>query len=235
MLPKLDKPLFKMLWPSKNKEVLFRPFLVKEEKILLIAQESNSDKDITLAIKQILNNCIQDPEFKPELLTTFDLEYMFLKLRAKSVENIVTLSYEDTEDTKQYDFQVNLDKIELIRTEGHTNVVKVTDEVGIIMRYPTIDIMTSLPEDLDAYGLVDYLIKNCIEKIYDAETVYLPEDTTEEDLDTFINDLDVNTYKQISMFFDTMPKLEYTINYTNSMGSDRSIVLKNLKDFFIWG
>jgi hypothetical protein len=235
MLPKIDKPLFKMTWPSKKKEVLFRAFLVKEEKILLIAQESKDDREVTLAIKQILNNCIQDSDFNPEELTTFDLEYMFLKHRAKSVDNIVKLSYLDGEDDKEYNLQVNLDTVELTYTEGHTNVIKLNDEIGIIMKYPTVDMLASLPEDANGYDLIDYLVKNCIEKIYDTETVYLPEDAEEGELDEFLGNLEVNAYKQISDFFDTMPRLEHKLTYTNSLGNERTVVLSTLRDFFTWG
>jgi hypothetical protein len=112
-LPKLDKPIFSMLVPSQKRDVKFRPFLVKEEKILLIAQQGGTEKEMITALKQILNNCIVDEDFNINDLTTFDLEYMFLKLRSKSVSNVIKVSYQDIEDEKIYDFDIDLDTVEI--------------------------------------------------------------------------------------------------------------------------
>lgn len=234
-LPRIDKPLFKMMMPSKQKEVTSRPFLVKEEKILLMAQMSGTEKDIILAIKQILQNCIQDEWFDADDLTTFDLEYMFLKLRARSVNNIVKLSYEDLEDGKRYDFDVDLDKIELTNNDKHTNKIAITDDIGIIMRYPTVDDVQSVSPELNYIEMLEELVYKCVDKIYDNENVYPASQELPEELRAFLEGLDVNTYQKIREFFETLPKLTHRITYTNSLNNERFVELRNLKDFFTWG
>lgn len=234
-LPRIDKPLFKMMMPSKQKEVTSRPFLVKEEKILLMAQMSGTEKDIILAIKQILQNCIQDEWFDADDLTTFDLEYMFLKLRARSVNNIVKLSYEDLEDGKRYDFDVDLDKIELTYNEKHSNKIAITDDIGIIMRYPTVDDVQTVSPELNYIEMLEELVYKCVDKIYDNENVYPASQELPEELRAFLEGLDVNTYQKIREFFETLPKLTHRITYTNSLNNERFVELRNLKDFFTWG
>lgn len=232
-LPKIDQPLFEMTIPSTGKKIKFRPFLVKEEKILLIAQQSDSDRDIIRAIKQVLNNCIVD-DVNVDDLATFDLEYMFLKLRAKSVNNMVKLSYRDNEDDKVYDFEIDLDEIEVKRTEGVTNKIKLNDEVGIIMQYPSASITEELGEFESEVDLLMFFIKKCIAEIYDSESVYVVKEQAEEELDQFIDSLDVATFEKIREFFEGMPRLYHELKYTNEMGNERVIELTNLKDFFMW-
>lgn len=232
-LPKIDQPLFEMTIPSTQKKVKFRPFLVKEEKILLIAQQSESDRDIIRAIKQVLNNCIVD-DVDVDDLATFDLEYMFLKLRAKSVNNVVKLSYRDNEDDKVYDFEVDLDEIEVKKTEGVTNKIKINEEVGIVMQYPSASITEELGEYESEVDLLMFFIKKCIAEIYDSESVYVVKEQSEEELDQFIDSLDVSTFEKIREFFEAMPRLYHTLTYTNEMGNERVIELTNLKDFFMW-
>ena len=232
-LPKIDQPLFEVTIPSTGKKIKFRPFLVKEEKILLIAQQSDSDRDIIRAIKQVLNNCIVD-DVNVDDLATFDLEYMFLKLRAKSVNNMVKLSYRDNEDDKVYDFEIDLDEIEVKRTEGVTNKIKLNDEVGIIMQYPSASITEELGEFESEVDLLMFFIKKCIAEIYDSESVYVVKEQAEEELDQFIDSLDVATFEKIREFFEGMPRLYHELKYTNEMGNERVIELTNLKDFFMW-
>ncbi len=234
-LPKIDKPLFEMVIPSQDKTVKFRPFLVKEEKILLMAQQSGAEKEIVLAIKQILQNCIAEDNFDVDQLATFDLEYMFIKLRARSVNNIVKLSYEDLEDKKTYDFEVDLDDIEVTKNPDHTNKIKINDEIGIIMKYPSITLVDSVPDTNDPLVVVDHLIKSCIDKIYDSEEIYLVSEQPPEELNDFIDNLDVQTYDKIRLFFDTLPRMKYEIKYTNSNGNERVIELNKLSDFFTLG
>lgn len=234
-LPKIDKPLFEIIVPSQNKAVKFRPFLVKEEKILLMAQQSGSEKEIVLAIKQIIQNCAADDKFDVDDLATFDLEYLFVKLRARSVNNIVKLSYEDLEDSKTYDFEVNLDDIEIVKSPNHTNKIKIDDEVGIIMRYPSITLVDTVPETSDPLVVVDFLIQSCIDKIYDSENVYVAKEQSPQELREFLDNLDVKTYDSIRQFFDTLPKMHYEIKYENSLGNERVIELNKLSDFFTLG
>jgi hypothetical protein len=234
-LPKIDTPIFEMTIPSQDKVVKFRPFLVKEEKILLIAQQSDSDRDIILAIKQILNNCILDSDFDVDSLATFDLEYMFLKLRARSVNNVIEVSYRDLEDDKVYTFEIDLDEVEIQKTETQSNKIKINDEIGMIMKYPSVQTINNIPENVTGTDVVEYLVRSCIDKIYDEDNVYIISEEPEEEVQAFIDNLDVETYDKIRQFFSDLPKMYHKIEYKNSIGNDRSIELTSLRDFFTWG
>ncbi len=185
-LPKIDKPIFDVKVPSQNKMVKFRPFVVKEEKILLMAQQAGTEKDIILAIKQVLQNCCQDETFDVDSLATFDLEYMFLKLRARSVNNIVEVSYRDLEDEKTYDFKIDLEEVEMLQPSKVSNKIAITDEIGVVMKYPSVTILDGMPDDLDTAELVEYLVTKCIDTIYDAENVYPISEHTDEEVKEFM-------------------------------------------------
>lgn len=232
-LPKIDQPLFEMKIPSNNKVVKFRPFLVKEEKLLLIAQQSESDRDILRAIKQVLNNCIVD-DINVDDLATFDLEYMFLKLRSKSVNNIVKLSYRDNEDDQVYEFEVDLDDIEITMKEQN-NKIKINDNMGIIMKYPAAAITEQMTEFENEIDLLMFFVKKCIDTIYDEDNVYPAAEASEAELEAFIDSLNLDTFQKIREFFDAMPQLYHKLEYTNKMGHERTIELNNLRDFFMWG
>jgi hypothetical protein len=235
-LPKLKVPLFDVTIPSTNKNAKFRPFLVKEEKILLIAQAGGTKKEIINALKQIINNCItlaDGTSVNTDVLTTFDLEYLFIKIRAKSVDNMVKLKYLDHEDEKTYEFEVRLDDIEIIRDPDHKNKIKVDNDVGIILNYPTASTIMELEEkDVPEEETAFNVIVSCIDSVYDAENVYPASEETDEELQRFVESLSVSAFADIQKFFDTMPKLHYKIEYTNSMGTDRVIELSSLDDFF---
>jgi hypothetical protein len=234
-LPKIDKPLFDLHIPSIDKNVKCRPFVVREEKILLVAQQSGQEKDIILAIKQVLTNCIQDPTFDVDKLTTFDLEYMFLKLRARSVNNVIEVSYRDAEDDKVYDFEIDLDKVEMLKGKETSSKIAVTDDIGIIMKYPSVTILDQVPDSINSADLVEYLVRSCIDQIYDSENVYPVSDHTPEEVNEFIEQLDIETFTKIREFFDNLPQMYYKLEYKNSLGNDRVIELTSLSDFFTWG
>jgi len=233
-LPKIEKPLFELFVPSMNKSVKARPFVVREEKILLTAQQSGNEKDIILAIKQVLTNCIAE-EFDVDDLATFDLEFMFLKLRARSVNNVIEVSYRDNEDDKVYDFQINLDEVDLKTNDDFSNIIKVSDTVGIKMKYPSVTILDNVPDTEDAGDVVEYLIKSCIDQIFDEENVYPVGDHTDEELNEFLDSLDIDTFNKIREFFDNLPQMYHKLEYTNANGNVRTIELNTLSDFFIWG
>lgn len=235
MLPKIDKPLFELYVPSMKKSVKARPFVVKEEKILLIAQQSESEKEIVLAIKQVLQNCIQEPGFDVDKLATFDLEYMFLKLRARSVNNIIQVSYRDIEDEKVYDFEIDLDTVEMLQDKQASNKIMVSDKVGIVMKYPSVTILDNAPDDITPAELVEYLVCSCIDTIFDEENVFPVSEYSEKEIREFIDNLDVNVFSEIKNFFETLPQMYYKIEYTNSLGNKREIELTTLSDFFTWG
>lgn len=233
-LPKIDQPLFDMTIPSSGKKITFRPFLVKEEKILLIAQQSGNDSEIIRAIKQILNNCIQD-DLDLDTLAIFDLEYAFLKLRAKSVNNVVKLAYRDTEDDEVYNFELDLDTIEIEMPRNLNSKIEITDSVGMTMRYPSASITDSMGDFDNEVDLMTFFIVNCIDTIYDEDNVYMANDFSEEEISEFLDGLDVKTFEKIREFFENVPRLYHKIEYTNKAQSQRSIELTSLKDFFMWG
>lgn len=236
MLPKIDKPLFDLTVPSTNKVFKFRPFTVKEEKILLTAQQSGEDKDIILAIKQVINNCCQEPTFNIDDLATFDLEFMFLKLRSKSVNNIIDVSYRDNEDDQVYDFKIDLDEVKMINLDSDSSkVITVTDTVGLKMKYPSVTIIDNIPEYKEPADIIDYLVKSCIDCIYDEDSVYSSTDISPEELNDWLDNLDIDTFTKIREFFDKLPQMYYKLTYTNSMGTERVIELNSLNDFFMLG
>ena len=230
MLPKITQPIFKLTIPTSKKTIKYRPFVCKEEKYLLIAQEGNDTEDIINAIKQLITNCVVD-EIDVDKLSTIDLEYIFLKIRAKSVNNIVELKYRDNEDNKLYSFSVNIDEIEPQFTKGHTNKIQITDTVGVIMKYPTTDIALSIISKEGEFSLNSF-IAGCIDSIWDENSVYPAIEYTEQELNDFIGGLLVDQRDKVLEFFSTMPKLSYTISYTNENGKKVDIVLEGIKDFF---
>lgn len=234
-LPKISHPTFELTVPSTKETIKYRPFLVKEEKLLLIAQASNEPADIVNAIRQVINNCILSKEIDVDQFTTFDLEYLFLKIRSKSVNNIITLTYKDLEDEQRYDVEIDLDSIEIKETESHTNKIPITETTGMIMRYPRADLNNLLTEADEEMDLFFTILEYCIEKVYDDQDVYIFEENSDEEKDEFISSLNVETFKKIQDFFATMPKLYYEAKYTNSLGKEKVIPLTTLNDFFSLG
>lgn len=231
-LPKISHPILKIRIPSTKKDVSFRPFLVKEEKILLMAKQSDTPSDILHAIKQVVNNCALDEKFNPDLLTIFDLEYIFLKLRAASVDNIVEVSYRDYEDNKVYKFDVDLTKVEVVFPPKVENKISISKETGMIMKYPPAtlyDDKSFLETDKD---YIYELIIRCVDKVYDGETVFEAKDYNIKQIREFIESLDVKTFDKIRDFLMNLPKLEYVIKYKNMLGHDREVTLSSLNDFF---
>ena len=233
-LPKINYPLFDIVIPSTNEKIKMRPFLVKEEKILLMAQTTGNSQDVVTSITQVVNNCIMG-DTDINTLTTFDLEYLFIKLRARSVNNKIDVFYKDDEDGQQYKLEVDLDQIEVARNPEHNNNVKINDSLGLILCYPKTDMINKLTEAKSEVDLYFEVVKYTIEKIYDADNVYNVKDYTEEELDEFLATLDVSSFKEVQKFLETMPKLKYETSYTNSLGNEKKVVLQNLNDFFMLG
>ena len=231
-LPVIQHPIFNINVPSLKKEYKFRPFLVKEEKLLLMAKESQSETDIFTVIKQIVQNCSLDPKLEVNKLTIFDLEYIFLRLRSVSVDNIVKINFKDFEDSKVYEFDVNIDEISVKFPKKTENTVKINSKTGIIMKYPS----ASLYGDQDFLNLekdhLFELIIRCVDKIYDGEEVYEAKNFSKKDIESFLENLSVKVFEQVQAFLTSTPKLEYVIDYKNSLGNDRKIVLNKLSDFF---
>lgn len=233
-LPKIQYPIFDLTIPSTGKSVTYRPFLVKEEKILLIAQQSQGDNDIMRAIKQIINNCVLDSNFNLDELTTFDVEYMFLKFRSKSVNNIVKVTYRDNEDQELYDFEIDLDKVE-IEMPDTDKKIKINDDYGIVLKYPNAHVVDDIQNSSTENDIIDVFMFSAIDYVYDTENVYKFDDNTKEEKKEFIDNLDISTFDKIREFLENLPKLSYTLNYTNKNGKEVKIELNTLKDFFTLG
>lgn len=235
-LPKLKYPIFELTVPSTQKEYKFRPFLVAEEKILLMAQQSGDLKEIILSLKQVIGNCCQDADFDADRLATFDIEYLFLKLRARSVSNMAKVYLTDNEDGKEYSFDVDLDKVEMKTSPDHNSKIKLNEDIAIVMKYPTtqmIDAIATMQVETKAFFEV---MKYCIEFVLEGEDkISVFSDAPESEQDEFVQSIDIATFTKITKFFETMPKMYYEIDYRNSMGSSRKAVLRNLNDFFILG
>lgn len=231
-LPKIQYPIVKIKIPSTKIEHSFRPFQVKEEKILLIARESNTDRDIMIAVKQIINNCNLDG-LDVDKLTTFDLEYIFVRLRVASVGNEVSVTYLDEEDQQRVTIEIDLNKIEIKwPPEDRKNNIEITDSTGIVFHYPYASVYDDDKLFENADDFIFQLILRCIDSVYDGDAVYNSFHYTQEELEEFVEQLDVKTFNKAIAFLTDMPTLYYKIEYENSKGTKRTIELRTLNDFF---
>lgn len=235
MLPKIKHPTFEFVIPSTKKKETFRPFLVKEEKILLLAKSSEDKIDILRALKQVINNCAISSNFDIDKLAIFDLEYLFLKLRSVSVNNIAKVAYQDNEDQQIYEFDIDLNTIEVKFPEKSEQNIKVTKDIIIKMKYPSVTI-------LDDRGIVEAnddsyfdLVLKCIDKVFDGEEVYDVQSSTKEELEEFLDQLSTPAFNKIQNFMSEMPKLYHELEYVNKNGNLRKIELSSLTDFFTLG
>jgi hypothetical protein len=234
-LPKIKHPIFEFTIPSTNKKEPFRPFLVKEEKILLMAKSSEDPSDILRAVKQVVNNCAINDSFDVDKLAIFDIEYLFVQLRSISVNNVVKLSYRDNEDQEVYDFEIDLKEVKVKFPEKIDRVIKITDKTGIQMKYPA----ASIFDDKEFFGAGDdayyELIIRCLDKIYDEDDIFDLQDYSKEEIEEFLNDLSVDVFEKIQSFMNNVPKLYHKLEYKNKNGNDRVIELTSLTDFFTLG
>jgi T4 bacteriophage base plate protein len=232
MLPKIDYPVNAIKVPSTGKSIKFRPFLVKEEKLLLMAKESNNESDILHAIKQVVNNCSTEPKFDVDSLTIFDVEYVFLKLRSMSVDNKITVSYKDFEDEKVYEFEIDLNQVEVDFPKDCDKNIKISSKSGILLKYPSASLYDDKEFMESDKEYLFELIVRCIDKIYEGDNIYESKDYKLADLRSFIENIDIKTFEKIKLFLVNLPKLKHVIKYKNSLGNDREIVLTSLTDFF---
>lgn len=234
-LPKISHPTFDVIVPSIKRKIKMRMMLVREEKILLMAKQSELPNDIMNAIKQVVNNCIIDTQsVNVDKLTVFDLEYLFIKLRSFSVDNITRVTYRDNEDGESYSFEIDLSKIEVKFPENIENTIKVNDKVYISMRYPDAGIFSdnALFNDEDEDDLVDKLVARCIEKIFEGENVINVDTIDKKELVEFLEMLPINVYDKIRKFLINVPNVYHEINYKNKLGNERKIIMNSLNDFF---
>ena len=236
-LPILETATYELTLPSADIVVKYRPFLVKEEKVLLQALESNDDSEIKRAIKDIVSTCTYN-KLDAGLLPTFDLEYVFLQIRSKSVGEIANIRLLCPDDKETYVTQdIDLSKVEVQVDELHTNNIVIDEEkkIGLIMKYPTID---TVDPKLNIKGMktkqVFDMIAGCIHSIYEGEKNHNISDYTQDDLDKFIENLDRKSFDKINKFFETMPQLSHEVEIENPKTKVKSkIVLKGAQDFFV--
>ena len=234
-LPKLTTPTYELEIPSTDEKISYRPFLVKEEKILLMAMESGKNEDIINAVKQIVSECTFN-KLKIGTMPMFDIEYIFLNIRAKSIGEISKLRLLCPDDKKTYaDVEVNLEEVQVQVGDDHTNKIELTDSMGMIMTYPTIDsFVDSGIQQINASNMTD-IIGKCILQIYEnnGEKVYEAKDQTQKELQEFIEQMNTNQFKQVQKFFDTMPKLKHEVKVKNPKTKKVSnVTLAGLNDFF---
>ena len=234
-LPILETATYELTLPSANVKVKYRPFLVKEEKVLLQALETNDDYEIKNAICDIVSTCTFN-QVNAKLLPTFDLEYIFLQVRSKSVGEIANIRLKCPDDKETYvTHNIDLSKVEVQVDDEHTNEIKVSDKIKIIMKYPTID---TVDPKLNVEGMktqqVFDMITGCIHSITDGDKEHFVKDYTKEDLNKFIENLDRAAFDKLNKFFETMPQLRHEIEVENPKTKVKSkIVLKGAQDFFV--
>jgi hypothetical protein len=210
-LPKIEVPKYELTIPSSGKQVKFRPFLVREEKILLIAMEAEDEKQMVGAVKDIITNCVYD-EINVDEMPMFDIEYIFLQLRAKSKGEEIDLTFECEKCKTPIETKVDLSTINVTKTEGHDTKIQLTDEVGIIMRYPSLTVQEIITnQDNTDTENIFRTINHCIDSIWDKESVYPAKDHTEKELLEFIESLPDKAFEKLQQFFTTIPVLKHDI------------------------
>jgi hypothetical protein len=237
-LPRITTPIYELEIPSLKKEIRYRPFLVKEEKILIIAQESEDSKQIANAVKTVISNCILSKGIKVENLSTFDIEYMFLNFRGKSLGESVDVFITCPDDgTTKVPVSINLDEIEVEEQEGHNRDIKLDDILTMRMKYPSMsEFVKNNFNSAEGIGVNESfdLIASCIDQIYSEEESWTGSDTPKKELLEFVEQLNSSQFKEVEKFFDTMPKLSHTVKVTNpNTKVESEVVLEGLSAFFV--
>ena len=237
-LPKIATPTYELELPSTGQSIKYRPFLVKEEKVLVIALESEDNKQITTAIKAVLKSCILTKGVKVESLPTFDIEYLFLNIRGKSVGEELEVNVicpDDGETTVPV--VINLDEIEVQKDENHSNKIKIDDSIMMELKYPSLDQFIKNNFDFNDKNAMDQsfeLIASCIDKVYTEDEVWATADCTKKEVKEFLESMNSQQFKDIEAFFESMPKLSHTIKVTNPKTKVESdVVLEGLASFFV--
>ena len=236
-LPKIATPVYELELPATGKTIEYRPFLVKEEKVLVIALESEDTKQITTAIKNVIKNCIKTKGIKVEELPTFDIEYLFLNIRGKSVGEEIEVNVTCPDDGEtQVPVTINLDDIEVQKNDEHTNRIKVDDSIMMEMKYPSLDQFIKNNFDFNDKNAMDQsfeLIATCIDKIFTEDEVWAVEDCSKKEIVDFLEQMNSSQFKEIEKFFETMPKLSHSITVKNpKTKKENVVVIEGLAGFF---
>ena len=238
-LPTIETPTYELKLPSSNKKIKYRPFLVKEEKILIIALESKNQNEITNAVTDVLKKCILTKGVDVDTLPTFDIEYLFLNIRAKSIGEDIKMTVTCSDDgTTQVPVTVYVDEIKVVKPRGHKTDVVLDDNMTLRMKYPSLSqfISNNFDTEDEAEAMVDKtfnVVADCMDTIYTGEDAWEAKDYTPAERIDFVNQLNSKQYKEIEKFFSTMPKLSHTIEVVNPNTKKKSnVVLEGLADFF---
>ena len=237
-LPKINTPTYQLTLPSNNKKIKYRPFLVREEKILILALESSDAKQISSSIVEIMSDCIKTKGVDITKLPSFDIEYLFLNIRAKSVGETVEVIITCPDDKKTtVDTSINIDDIKIKKTPGHKNIIKLDDKYSMKLKYPSMQQFIDANFDTDEEGSQVAqsinMLSTCIDMIYDDEESWDAADSTPDELNSFIEQLNTKQFKEVESFFETMPKLEHIVEVTNpKTGKTSKVKLEGLASFF---
>lgn len=239
-LPKINTPTYELTLPSNRKKVKYRPFLVREEKILVLALESEDQKQITDAIIQIIGDCLITKNIDVTKLPTFDIEYLFLNVRSKSVGETVEVNVTCPDDGKtKVETSINIDDIKVIKDKNHKLIVQLDDKYSMKLKYPTLDQFIEnnfdfeMAEAKESVSAAMSMLSTCIDMIYDDQESWDASESTKEELDAFIDQLNTKQFQEVEQFFKTMPKLSHTLKVTNPQTDVESeVVLEGLASFF---
>ena len=232
-LPQLNTATYELKIPSTGKTIKYRPFLVKEQKILMLAQESEDDKQVERAFADIISSCTFE-KFNPYKMPLFDIEYIFLRLRGKSVGEKVTLNVLCPDDEKtRVDVNINLEEVDVLTNDDHTNEIELTKDIKIVMKYPTLSDMTGFSDKGEVLSIFE-MIKNCVQEIHSGEEIYNSVDISSKELDEFIGNMSTQNFEELSKFFETMPKLQHVIKVKNPKTKKTGeIVVEGMQSFFV--
>ena len=236
-LPKIATPTYELELPSTGETIQYRPFLVKEEKVLVIALESEDTKQITTSIKSVIKNCVLTKGIKVEALPTFDIEYLFLNIRGKSVGEDLDVNIICPDDgVTEVAVNINLDDIQVQKNDDHSNKIKLDDTLMMEMKYPSLEQFIKNNFDFSDKNAMDQsfdMIASCVDKIYSEDEVWSAADVTKKELNEFLESMNSSQFKDIEKFFETMPKLSHTIKIKNPKTKVESeVVLEGLASFF---
>ena len=237
-LPTISTPTYELVLPSSNRKIKYRPFLVKEEKILILAMESQDSKQIARAVKDVISKCILSKGIKVERLSTFDIEYLFLNIRGKSVGEQIEVMVTCPDDKKtQVPMSINIDSIKVKTDDEHTTDIKLDDIYTLKMKYPSLDEFIKSNFNFESNMNVDDtfdLIASCIDQVYSDEESWSHQECTKKELNQFVDQLNSSQFKEVEKFFETMPKLSHTVKVINpNTKVESEIVLEGLQNFFV--
>ena len=233
-LPKLQSQVYELEQPSTGEKIKYRPFLVKEQKTLMMASESGDDKQIRDSLAGIISSCTFE-KVDPFIIPMFDVEFLFLRIRGKSVGEKIELNLICPDDGEtRVKTTLNLEDVGVNQKVGHTNEISVTDKIKIIMKYPSLNDMVGMSGDENAgFNEVIDMMKRCIDEVHDGETVHNKIDMSESDLDEFIESLTTEQFESLGAFFDTMPKVSHSIEVTNPKTKKKGeVVIEGIQSFF---